>query len=298
MRFREAVLRKHFQLLEERRGRIRPDASRRRALDEAAAEPLHLASRAVAAHCPPEQVGLARTEAGGRGGDGNDLPLLHLTNDAQEDTVKRIWHARAAGRLLASGVVALAAYLLLIRPWQLRWGATDEEVERAMPGDDVVQRPTFVATRAVTIQARPEEIWPWLVQIGFRRAGWYSYDWIDNFGTPSAARIIPDLQHLAVGDFIPMGPAKEFGLWVKAFEPNRWLLWGDKKGETTWLWALSQLDEVHTRLISRVRIRYNCSSPAIIFNLILDVGDIVMMRKCMLGIKRRAEAAAARRGEH
>jgi hypothetical protein len=72
----------------------------------------------------------------------------------------------------ALGVVLLGVYLRFIRPWQLRWGATDEEVARAMSGDDVVKQPTFNATRAVTIQARPEEIWPWLVQIGVTRAGW------------------------------------------------------------------------------------------------------------------------------
>src|ERR1700693_2913735 len=100
--------------------------------------------------------------------------------------------------LAALGAVVCGGYLRFIRPWQLRWGATDEEVACAMPGDDVVQSPTFNATRAVTIQARPEEIWPWLVQIGCKRAGWYSYDWIDNLGIPSANRIVPELQHLEV----------------------------------------------------------------------------------------------------
>jgi len=95
-----------------------------------------------------------------------------------------------------SGAAILSVYLLLIRPWQLRWGATDEEVVRTMPGDDIVKHPTFNATRAVTINARPEAIWPWLVQMGMARAGWYSYDWIDNLGRPSAERLIPELQHL------------------------------------------------------------------------------------------------------
>ena len=93
----------------------------------------------------------------------------------------------------ALGAVLFGVYLRVIRPWQLRWGATNEEVARAMPGDDVVKRPTFNATRAVTIQARPEEIWPWLVQIGVTRAGWYSYDWLDNLGKPSAAAHPPPI---------------------------------------------------------------------------------------------------------
>jgi len=141
--------------------------------------------------------------------------------------------------LAALAAVMLGVYLRFIRPWQLRWGATDEEVARAMPGDDVVKHPTFNATRAVTIQARPEEIWPWFVQIGIKRAGWYTYDWIDNLGRPSAERIILELQHVAVGDLIPISPVGTFGLRVKDFEPNRWVLWWDTKGDTTWYWGLS-----------------------------------------------------------
>ncbi len=197
--------------------------------------------------------------------------------------------------VLVALLLAVALYLFVIRPWQLLWGATDEEVARAMPGDDVVRRPTFAATRAVTVRAQPAQIWPWVVQIGYGRAGWYSYDWVDNLGRPSAERIVPELQHLQVGDLIPMSPDGKMGLWVKAFERDQWILWWDKKTLfTTWLWMLCPLDEQDTRLITRVRLHYNWLSPTIIFNLLLDVGDIVMMRKCMLGIKRRAETAAGR----
>ena len=99
------------------------------------------------------------------------------------------------GRILAAASVA-GAYLGVLRPWQLRWGSTDEEIEQGMPGDDLVDRPTFKATRAVTVEAAPEHIWPWLLQIGINRAGWYSYDWLDNLGRPSATEIIPELQDL------------------------------------------------------------------------------------------------------
>jgi hypothetical protein len=191
----------------------------------------------------------------------------------------------------ALGAVLFGVYLRFIRPWQLRWGATDEEVARAMPGDDVVKHPTFNATRSVTINAHPEEIFPWLVQIGFKRAGWYSYDWLDNAGIHSAEHILPAFQHLAVGDMIPMTTA----FWVKDFEVNRFLLWWDNKGEMTWYWGLYPQDDSQTRLITRVRMRYPWRSPLILPDLVLDVGDIVMMRKCMLGIKRRAEMLAAER---
>ena len=198
---------------------------------------------------------------------------------------------KISGGLAVLGAVAFGVYLRFIRPWQLRWGATDEEVVRAMPGDDVVKHPTLNATRAVTIQARPEEIWPWLVQIGGTRAGWYSYDWIDNLGRPSADRIIPELQQVAVGDFIPMTPIGTMGYQVKAFEPNQWMLWCNNKYGVTWYWGLYPQDDSRTRLITRLRIHYHWTKPSILFSLPMDVGDIIMMRKCLLGIKQRAERA-------
>jgi hypothetical protein len=201
-------------------------------------------------------------------------------------------------RIAIGIVVFLVAYLFWIRPWQLRWGATVDEVARTMPGDDIVSRPTFNATRGISIQAQAEEIWPWIVQIGLKRAGWYSYDWIDNLGKPSVERIIPELQNLKSGDIIPMSPDGKMGLWVKDFVPNQWMLWGDKKGETTWCWGLYPVHDNGTRLMTRVRMHYNWLSLSIIFNLVIDVGDIVMMRKCMLGIKRRAETLARQREDH
>jgi hypothetical protein len=96
--------------------------------------------------------------------------------------------------IVIAGAAALAVYLLWIRPWYLRWGATDAEVERAMPGDEEIENPTHVTTRAVTIKARPAEIWPWLVQMGYQRGGMCSYDGIDRLlgilDRPSADRIL------------------------------------------------------------------------------------------------------------
>jgi hypothetical protein len=201
-------------------------------------------------------------------------------------------------RLVIGFVAFLVTYLLWIRPWQVRWGATEDEVSRTMPGDDLVIHPTFNATRSVSVKAHPEDIWPWIVQMGHKRAGWYSYDWIDNLGKHSAERIIPELQNLKNGDIIPMSPDGKMGLWVKDFIPNQWMLWWDKKGKTTWTWGLYPAGENCTRLVTRVRMNYNWLSPSIIFNLAIDAGDIVMMRKCMLGIKRRAERLARQREEH
>jgi hypothetical protein len=199
--------------------------------------------------------------------------------------------------LAALGAVSFGVYLRFIRPWQLCWGASDEEVARAMPGDEVVKHPTFNATRAVTIKARPEEIWPWLLQIGVTRAGWYSYDWMDNLGRPSAQFIIPEWQHVAVGDVIPMSPDGKQGLRVKDFEANQWMLWWDNKGDSTWSWGLFSLDEGQTRLITRVRSHYHWLSPMILFDLLVEFTDIIMMRKCMLGIKQRAERLSRQTSE-
>ena len=200
-----------------------------------------------------------------------------------------------AGGWAGRGLLAASAagmYLGVVRPWQLRWGATPEEVGRQMPGDELVDRPTFNATRAVTVAAGPEHIWPWLLQIGINRAGWYSYDWLDNLGRPSATEIVPELQRLEVGDLIPISPNGKYGLKVWYFKPREWMLWVDDQGHTSWLWLLDPVDQISTRLITRIRMQYQWLRPAIVFDLLVEFGDVVMMRKCMLGIKERAEALA------
>jgi hypothetical protein len=193
-------------------------------------------------------------------------------------------------KIIVGGVGSLAVYLLWIRPWQLRWGATAEEVERTLPGDEVVIQPTFNATRALTVTARPADIWPWLLQLGSKRAGFYSYDWLDNTGIPSAEYILPEFQHLSRGDFIPMTPDGKQGMWVKDFKTHEYILWWAKKGNATWLWQLSPRDGATTRLITRLRVKYGWTLPWVFYYLLQDVGDIVMMRKCLLGLKRRVEA--------
>jgi len=190
---------------------------------------------------------------------------------------------------IAAGAAAFA-YMRVIRPWQTRWGATDKEVARTMPGDDVIAQPNWLATRAVTVEAAPEEIWPWIVQIGFRRAGWYGYDWVDNLGRHSSERVIPELQHVEPGDHIPMSPWTY--LVVKAFEADRWMLWINPEGTGTWCWGLYAVDERRTRLVTRMRSRYHWRSPLLIGDLLVDMFDIIFMRACLLGIKRRAEALA------
>jgi hypothetical protein len=201
------------------------------------------------------------------------------------------------GRTALAGV-AVASYLGVVRPWQLRWGSTDEEADRGMPGDDLVDRPTFNATRAVTVEAAPEHIWPWLLQLGINRAGWYSYDWLDNLGRPSATEIIPDLQDLHVGDLIPVSPDGKHGFTVWNFMPYEWMVWTNESGHASWLWLLDPVDEQTTRLITRVRMNYQWFHPAIAFDLLVEFADLPMMRKCMLGIKERAEGLAGHSLDH
>jgi hypothetical protein len=100
------------------------------------------------------------------------------------------WPGVAVG--MVGAVVVLVGYRLVVQPWQHRWGATDDEVGRAMPGDDLIPGAAST-TRAIAIAAAPEQVWPWLVQLGYGRGGWYSYDWIDNDGRPSADASSPSL---------------------------------------------------------------------------------------------------------
>ena len=186
-------------------------------------------------------------------------------------------------------IIMVFLYLVFFRPWQLRWGATDAEVKRSMPGDEIVSKPSFNATRAVTIHAPAQNIYPWIVQMGVTRAGWYSYDLLDNLGRRSAESILPEHQNIQVGDLIPISPDGKQGMWVKYFRKNKWMLWWDKKGDTTWIWEIHPEGDNQFRLITRIRVKYRLFSSAVLFNLLTEFFDILMMRKSMLGIKRRAE---------
>lgn len=206
---------------------------------------------------------------------------------------------RAAGARLAkpvaAGATALAAYHAAVRPRALRWGATRHEARRPMPGDSAVPAPQTVTTRGVTIRALPEQIWPWLVQMGDRRGGLYSYDVLDRlFGYisgPSADTILPELQNLSVGDVIPIGRGPSWP--VIAVDRNRALVIEPVPGAVSWCFALYPEADA-TRLVSRVRVAIGGRPLMWLLAPVLDAPWLLMERKMLLGIKRRAESLAER----
>lgn len=185
-------------------------------------------------------------------------------------------------------LVVIGVYVRFVRPWQLTWGATAEEVGRALPGDDLVPRPMFDATRAITINAPPERVWPWLVQVGVTRAGWYSYDLLDNLGRASAHHIIPELQHLEPGDVVPMSPDGRQGIEVLTVEAPTSMVWSSPR-ETSWTWQLDPLPHGSTRLITRIRSRMRATPRSIAFYVVVELADIWMIRKMLLNVRERAE---------
>jgi hypothetical protein len=197
----------------------------------------------------------------------------------------------ALSALLAT---VLAAYLLWARPYQLRWGATDSEVKRSIPGDELHGKPTFLATRAITILGTPDEIWPWLVQMGYGRAGFYGYDTLENLGSDrgirSADRILPEFQGFTVGDEVPISPVAR--MVFHAIEPNQFLVWSGEEEELpgVFTWALYPIDENHTRLVSRIRWSYHWNEVSILaLEFFTEFTDHIAVRKILQGVKDRVE---------
>lgn len=229
---------------------------------------------------------------------------------------RRLALTASLASVIGLGAGAYTLYQLRIRPWQERWGATDDELTRPMVGDEVVPYPAIHATRAVTIDATPEEIWPWLVQIGYDRAGFYSADRVERFlgltGMKSAREILPEFQQVKVGDTIPFGPQGP-QVPVLKVEPNHVLALGGfdpQHGGASFVFELCPVDERHTRLVTRTRARWpNWNLRAILSQrpsapgmpapnlgrdlpmyLFFEPGSFLMLRQMLLGIKARAEA--------
>jgi hypothetical protein len=211
---------------------------------------------------------------------------------------KRIAGLAAGGAALAAG--AAAAYPRMWRRQCMTWGATAEEAERQIPGDDFLPEPDMLSTRAVTIAAPPSAIWPWLVQMGSGRGGAYTYDWVENLfglGMHSADSILPQFQNLKAGDLLPVGSTGP-RMRVEILEPDTALVVRSEDGNWVWAFGLYREGEV-TRLVSRNRIATpDASRLTRMFNLlIMEPGSLIMERKMLLGIKERAERLARQPGD-
>jgi hypothetical protein len=168
----------------------------------------------------------------------------------------------------------------------------DGEAERTLPGDDLVPDAKVGWTHAITIRARPADIWPWLVQMGCRRAGWYSYDGLDNACLPSANRIVPELQRAEVGDIFPQTPKAEKLFVVRVVAPERALVLGDDGGSMSWAFVLEPVGETSTRVITRSRGAYDRLALGLMLKVLWHPVHFGMQRRQLLNLKRLVEAAA------
>jgi hypothetical protein len=214
-----------------------------------------------------------------------------------------------------------------VRTWRT-WGIDPLEAKKPLAGDELIPVPSAIETRSITIDAPPAAVWPWLVQMGYGRGGWYSYDQLDMRGT-SAAKILPEYQAIAVGDIVPTSPTT--GFIVREVEPGRALvLFSDTAlvrsqaaaaaedvaigqqrvpaglaasgaflGKTpqefaaSWAFTLEPLDGGQTRLIERFRVRFDGAAPAFrLIGPVMGFGVFVMVRRQLLGIRERAELTA------
>jgi len=219
--------------------------------------------------------------------------------------------ARGRAQDIRNGVVGAFGALVnlatpLLRQVRSRWGLAEEEAARAYPGDDLVPRPTWSWTHAVDIAADASAVWPWVVQIGQDKAGFYSYQWLENLAgceIENASCIHEDWQALSVGDALKLHP-KAPPLTVAAIEPGRWFVVtsdidmadaspsAEPEARVSWLFLVERLEHDHCRLISRFRIEHVKNTRASLNYgpwLTESIG-FVMDRAMLLGVKRRAES--------
>ena len=216
---------------------------------------------------------------------------------------------------LSGGLLVGLGYFAMLRPWYQNWGSQGFEKEMSLPGDTVIPVPSAVINRSIQINAAPEKVWPWLVQIGYGRAGWYSYDNLeaavgagDFLEGHSSTRIIPELQDLKVGDFIPAAPEPYLKFEVIHLEQNEALvlhaLINPFSGKNirlsdtntgpwlrqTWCFYLAETNDRKTHLIARSRVNFG---PALLMQpvnwFVVEPAHFIMEQKMLKGLKMRAE---------
>jgi hypothetical protein len=192
------------------------------------------------------------------------------------------------GALVGSALL----YEKILREPILNWGATDDETASHLPGDELLEDADGLATRAITIDAPASAVWPWIAQMGpSPRGGAYTYDWIENLlglNMHSADHVLPEFQHPDVGDGFGYGTNK---MTIAIVEPERVLATQSADGNWVWTFVLREQDG-QTRLISRNRFRLPRLKDKVGM-IPMEPGSLVMERKMLKGIKRRAERLAA-----
>jgi len=206
----------------------------------------------------------------------------------------------------ACAVAALGGAYAVAHASGRTWGSTSAERRRAQPGDDLVAQPTLVTNHAITIAAPAECVWPWLVQMGWHRGGWYTARWVDRVFFPandaSADRIVPELQQLDVGDSVPDGPPEaQCAFLVSEIERNHALVlhsrehlplsWRERFAASmnwSWTFSLESLAGGRTRLLVRSRAALAPRWIAVLYWIAIPT-DFVMARQMLHGIRRRAE---------
>jgi hypothetical protein len=168
-----------------------------------------------------------------------------------------------------------------------------DEGRRPLPGDSLLPTAKGRWTHGVTIQAPPSATWPWLVQLGCRRGGWYSYDGLDNGGRPSADRIRPELQQIEVGDLMAWTPSARDGFFVAEIVPDRALVLAGDAGlyRVAWAFVLDPIDANRTRLLARASGDYDRPAVWLLLQLVWRPMHFAMERKQLLNLRRRSEGA-------
>jgi proline iminopeptidase len=217
---------------------------------------------------------------------------------------------RIGGRVASVAAILNVAYRAALRPRLAAWGVSGEERRAKLPGDDILPVDAPTSTMGTTIGAPPSAVWPWLVQMGCGRAGWYSHDLLDNGGQPSAERIVPEWQRVSLGDRLPGDPSGRDRVWfaIEGIYPERALILRgsidlrtgrsyDPAGgrpvaysDSTWTFVLKELPGERTRLLVRCRGEAAPLWRAVPASLIVGLPSHVLMQtRQFRNLKRRVE---------